>query len=295
MHWSELEIKSSLWVEGKILWGKKLAQEIRHILKSEIIKYEQKPGLAAILVGDNSASEIYVSQKEKAAREAGFYSVVEKLSKDTEEKTLLNLIHSYNQNKDIHGILVQLPLPSHLNEKTILQNILPEKDADGFHYVNLGKLFAKDEGTIPCTPLGILLMLRLLKINTAGLHAVVLGRSNIVGKPMAALLLNYLDCTVTICHSKTKELKEIVKGADILVSAMGKRGVVPSSWIKEGALVFDVGIHRTPEGICGDLDFETAKERASYITPVPGGVGPMTIAMLLYNTFQNFKKIYGRS
>ncbi|MDW8306205.1 MAG: bifunctional 5,10-methylenetetrahydrofolate dehydrogenase/5,10-methenyltetrahydrofolate cyclohydrolase [Leptospiraceae bacterium] len=294
MDFKALGIPKAQWVEGNILRGNKLAQEIRKIIKEKISSASQKPGLAVILVGENPASVIYVNQKEKAAREVGFHSQVLRLPSNTTENEILSLIQELNDNPLIHAILVQLPLPPHLHEEKILQSILPQKDVDGFHYENVGKLYAKNPtARIPCTPLGIFVMLSLLEIPLVGLHAVVLGRSRIVGKPMAQLLLDYCNTTVTMCHSKTKHLDKIISSADILVSAMGQQDVVKSNWVKEGAIIIDVGIHRKEGKLEGDLNFEELCPKASYITPVPGGVGPMTIAMLLWNTLQNFHELYG--
>ena len=293
---AEFKIAPQNWIYGKELLGKELSKFIRAQIAAEVAAGKNKPGLAAVLVGNDPASEIYVSHKEKAAQEVGFLSRVIRLPTETSQTELLQLIDELNDDPAIHGILVQLPLPKHLEENVILQQIAPTKDADGFHYENIGRLSANNpQATVACTPLGIMLMLKLLPVDLTGMHAVVLGRSNIVGKPMAQLLLNEGQCTVTICHSKTKNLAEHIARADILVAAMGRRGVVDPSWLKAGAIVIDVGIHRTEKGLCGDLDFAAIKEKASYITPVPGGVGPMTIAMLLYNTLQNFKRgQYGR-
>ena len=234
--------------------------------------------------GEDAASQIYVASKEKAAQELGFTSVIVRLPAAAKQEEIVAKVHEFNQAANIHGILVQLPLPKHLNEKEILQAIIPAKDADGFHYVNQGKLLAGEETVLPCTPAGITLMLMQLGLDLTGKHAVVVGRSNIVGKPMAQLLLSMLNMTVTTCHSKTQNLAALVRDADVLVSATGVRGVVDTKDIKPGAIVVDVGMHRIDGKLTGDLDLTPVAEKALYYTPVPGGVGPMTIACLLYNT-----------
>ncbi|MDH5718759.1 MAG: bifunctional 5,10-methylenetetrahydrofolate dehydrogenase/5,10-methenyltetrahydrofolate cyclohydrolase [Spirochaetia bacterium] len=280
-------ISSEEWIEDKLLYGKKLAVLIREKLKIWTNEKNIKPGLAALLVGEDEASKIYVSSKEKAASEIGFHSIVKKLPASASQEEVAAVIHEWNLDSSIDGILVQLPLPKQINSQNILQAISPEKDADGFHFVNMGRLMAKEKGTIACTPLGIMVMIKELGIETEGKHAVVLGRSNIVGKPMAQLLLDSGQCTVTICHSKSKNLQEMVSKADILISAMGVRDIVDHSKIKEGSVVVDVGMHRIEGKVKGDLDYKEIINKVSFITPVPGGVGPMTIAMLLYNTYQN--------
>ncbi len=275
------------WIDGKKLMGKKLAELVRGHLKEETAAHAIKPGLAVILVGDDAASQIYVASKEKAAQELGYFSQLVRLPAQTQQEEIVAKIHEFNHDPNVHGILVQLPLPKHLNERQILQAIIPEKDADGFHYVNQGKLLAGEETVLSCTPAGIMLMLMQLGQNLTGKHAVVVGRSNIVGKPMAQLLLSVLNMTVTTCHSKTQNLSALVRDADILVSATGVRGVVDTRDIKPGAIVVDVGMHRIDGKVTGDLDLGPVAEKASFYTPVPGGVGPMTIAMLLYNTYRN--------
>jgi len=280
-------IPKNEWVEDKLLYGKRLAVKIRENLKVKVETNSVKPGLAALIVGEDEASKIYVSSKEKAANEIGFYSVVKKLPETASQEDVLAVVHEWNNDERIHGILVQLPLPKHINSQNILQAIKPAKDADGFHYENMGRLMAKEKGTIACTPLGIIVMLKELGIETEGKQALVLGRSNIVGKPMAQLLLDAGQCTVTVCHSKSRNIDEMTASADILVAAMGVRGVVDHTKIKEGAVVIDVGMHRIGGKVTGDLDYKEILDKVSYITPVPGGVGPMTIAMLLYNTYQN--------
>lgn len=276
--------------------GKKLAEAVRAHIRAETQAHSLKPGLAVILVGDDAASQVYVGGKEKAATELGYKSLVIRLPASTTQEQIVAKIHEFNHAPDIHGILVQLPLPQHLNEREILQAIIAEKDADGFHFVNQGRLLAGAETVLSCTPAGIVLMLRELEknvgeLNFAGKHAVVVGRSNIVGKPMAQLLLSILNMTVTMCHSKTQALDSYVAAADVLVSATGVRGIVNTNKIKAGAIVIDVGMHRIDGKLTGDLDLQPVIERAAYYTPVPGGVGPMTIAMLLYNTFRNARAL----
>lgn len=281
----------SLWVDGKKLMGKKLAELVRQHIKEETAKTKLKPGLAVILVGDDAASQIYVAGKEKAAVELGFDSRIVRMPANVPQEALVSEIHRFNLDSSVHGILVQLPLPAHLNEAEILQAIAAEKDADGFHYLNQGRLAAGIAATLPCTPAGVALMLRELAaakvVELAGRHAVVVGRSNIVGKPMAQLLLSGLNMTVTMCHSKTHNLQRFVADADVLVSATGVRGVIDEAQIKSGAIVIDVGMHRIDGKVTGDLNLASIENRVSLYTPVPGGVGPMTIAMLLYNTYQN--------
>ena len=273
-----------------LLDGKKLSEKICATLKSKIEKLKgKKPGLAVILVGDNPASQIYVSKKEKTAKAFGFYSEVHRLAATSEEKEILNLIKYLNDSPKIHGILIQLPLPAHIQTQAILNAVSPLKDVDGFHPLNLGRLFIGNPLFIPCTPQGIMELLKEYKIELSGKHAVILGRSLIVGKPLAHLLLSQ-NATVTICHSKTKNLEEICQRADILVSAMGKPHFIKNSFVKEGAIVVDVGINRLNKKIVGDIDFDAVYKKTSFITPVPGGVGPMTIALLLQNTFKSFER-----
>ncbi|MFN3498145.1 MAG: bifunctional methylenetetrahydrofolate dehydrogenase/methenyltetrahydrofolate cyclohydrolase FolD, partial [Pannonibacter indicus] len=263
----------------------------------------KRPGLAVVLVGEDPASQVYVRNKDRAAEACGFHSVKHTLAADTSEASLLALVTQLNEDDAIHGILVQLPLPGHIDETKVLRLIRPEKDVDGFHPVNVGLLAtgARDTALVPCTPAGSLVLLkRTLQTPLAGLNAVVIGRSNIVGKPMAALLLAE-SCTVTIAHSRTKDLPEVVRGADIVVAAVGRPEMVRGSWIKPGATVIDVGINRVPdpakgEGatkLVGDVAFAEAAEVAGAITPVPGGVGPMTIAMLMANTLTAARRQLG--
>lgn len=274
---------------GNIIDGKSTAERIRGELKGEIQKFRRKagrpPGLAVFLVGDDAASKIYVRNKGKACEEVGIYSFTEHLPAQTSQTELLKRIEECNAREDIDGILVQLPLPSHINAEVVINSILPEKDVDGFHPYNMGMLTLGTPQVIPCTPLGIMELLKRYKVEVKGKNCVVVGRSNIVGKPTALLLLQSHG-TVTICHSRTVGLPERVGSADILIAAVGKPHFIKGEWVKEGSVIIDVGITRTEEGLKGDVEFDKAKEKASLITPVPGGVGPMTIAMLLHNTLQ---------
>lgn len=273
-----------------LLNGKAQANTIKQELKEKIAKLSAQPTLAVILVGTDAASEVYVRSKEKACIEVGIRPLTYKLATNTPENEILALIKQLNNDISVNGILIQLPLPKHLNTEKILQNVDTKKDVDGFHPLNIGKLIQKQPDTfIPCTPKGIIKLLKTAKENLSGLNAVVIGRSQIVGLPVAQLLLQE-NCTVTTAHSKTKNLQDICKTADILVSAIGKPEFITGQFIKEGAIVIDVGINRTAEGLKGDICFDEAQHIASYLTPVPGGVGPMTIAMLLENTYEAFLK-----
>ncbi len=288
----------------KIIDGKLIAQKLRDDLKKEISQLKEKnnmvPGLAVVQVGDVAASSVYVKAKTKSAIEVGIAIIDHHLEDKTTQEELISLIHKLNIQENVNGILVQLPLPNHMNEQTILDSIDPSKDADGFHPLNVGKLSisAKNDENllIPCTPYGCLIMLKGLNIDLKGKHAIVIGRSNIVGKPMAQLLLKE-SCTVTIAHSKTVNLSELCNQADILVAAVGRPQIVRGNWIKKGAIVIDVGINRIQKEIngeiknklVGDVNFSECEQKASAITPVPGGVGPMTIACLLRNTTIAFK------
>jgi len=271
----------------KILDGKAVSLKVKESVKvraDELKKFGVEPTLAVVLVGEDKASQTYVRAKEKACNEYGIKSVAHRLSENTTQAELLALINVLNLDDSIHGILVQLPLPKHIDTNTVLATIDPAKDVDGFHAVNVGKLVSGLDGFVPCTPLGVMEILKEYGIDVAGLNAVVIGRSNIVGKPMANLLLN-ASATVTITHSKTKNLKEICKSADLIVAAIGKPFFLKADMVKEGAVVVDVGINRLDDGrLVGDVDFDEVAPKCSYITPVPGGVGPMTIAMLLNNT-----------
>jgi methylenetetrahydrofolate dehydrogenase (NADP+)/methenyltetrahydrofolate cyclohydrolase len=273
--------------------GKAIAAKIRGEIAVEVNRLELKgvkPGLAVILVGDNPASKVYVSMKEKACRDVGIFSEEYKLPPETDEAALLSRIDSLNKNPDIHGILVQLPLPKHINEALIMEAISPLKDVDGFHPYNVGRLVTGKPLFQPCTPHGIMVMLKESGIDITGKEVVVVGRSNIVGKPVAFMCLQQ-NATVTLCHTKTINLAEKVKMADVLIAAVGKPEMIKGEWIKEGAVVIDVGVNRIADNkLVGDVEFAVASKRASHITPVPGGVGPMTITMLLYNTLQSAKR-----
>lgn len=277
---------------ARILDGKKLSAEIRASIKEETALLREKgivPGLAVVLVGDDPASRVYVGQKEKGCLEAGFASFLHRLPAATTQEELLGLIDRLNGDASVHGILVQLPLPPQIDPDTVLASIRPEKDVDGFHPVNIGRLVAGLPSCEPCTPKGILRLLKSTGIPLAGKEAVVIGRSNIVGKPVALMLLAE-SATVTVCHSRTKDLAEHLRRADILVAAVGKPRFVTADMVKDGAVVVDVGINRLEEGLVGDVDYGPVSEKASWVTPVPGGVGPMTIAMLLENTLEQAKK-----
>lgn len=273
--------------------GKATSQKIKDEIKNEVIKLKQKgitPTLAVILVGDNPASQTYVASKQKACLACQMGSVMHKLSANTTQQELISLIDVLNADDSIDGILVQLPLPKHINTNEILRKIDPKKDVDGFCAQNMGALVSGLDGFVPCTPLGIMELLKQYNINPQGLNALVIGRSNIVGKPMAALLLN-AGATVTIAHSKTKNLAQFSKNADLIIAAIGKANFIKPEMVKEGAIIIDVGINRLENGkLVGDCDFENLKDKCDFITPVPGGVGPMTIAMLLSNTLKSAKE-----
>ena len=283
-------------MSANIMDGKAVARSIREGLKEEVEGLKKKrihPGLAVVLVGENPASMVYVKNKGEACRSAGIYSEEHKLPEEMKEADLLRLIDQLNKDPRIHGILVQLPLPAHINKDRILASVSPEKDVDGFHEINMGRLLIGQEGLVPCTPLGIMKLLEHYHIPVEGRFAVVVGRSNIVGKPVAMMLLQR-NATVTICHTRTKNMGEVCRMADILIAAAGRPGMITADMISEGAVVVDVGINRLDTGkLTGDVDFESASKRAGWITPVPGGVGPMTIAMLLYNTVKAAKMATG--
>lgn len=273
-------------MSAQILDGIVFSAEIKEDVKRRVAAMKEQgviPGLAVILVGDDPASEIYVRNKGKGCEETGMLSRTIRMNAAATQEELEAEIDRLNLDPAIHGILVQLPLPGHLDEAAALAKILPEKDVDGFHLINAGHLMTGTEGVTPCTPKGALYMIRSTGEDLSGKEAVVIGRSNIVGKPMAMLLLQQ-NCTVTLCHSRTKNLAEHTRRADILIAAVGKPGFVTADMVKEGAIVIDVGINRVDGKVCGDVDFEKVKEKAGWITPVPGGVGRMTIAMLLSNT-----------
>ena len=278
---------------AKILSGKIVSARVKDELKKEVEELSQRgkqTGLAVVLVGDDSASKVYVRNKEKACEEVGIYSEVHRLSENTSEEELLKLINELNENDKIDGILVQLPLPKHLDDKVIIDNIKPEKDVDAFHPSNVGKIMIGDYDFLPCTPAGIMELIHESGVEVDGKTCVVIGRSNIVGKPMSMLLLHE-NGTVTTCHSHTKNLAEVTKSADILVAAVGIPKFVKDDIVKPGAVVIDVGMDRDENGkLCGDVDFNEVEPVAGAITPVPGGVGPMTIAMLMRNTVTASKK-----
>ena len=270
-----------------IIDGKLVAQEVKAKVSKKVKELQENgitPGLAVIIIGNNQASRIYVNNKKKACAEVSIYSKEYALPDTTSQKELIELISKLNNDDSINGILVQLPLPNHINEKAVIEAIDPLKDVDAFHEINVGKIMIGEYDLLPCTPAGIIELLNSQNIEIEGKHCVVVGRSNIVGKPMAMLLL-HKNGTVTICHSKTKNLKEICKNADILIAAVGKAKFITSDMVKKDAVVIDVGMNKDENGkICGDVDFDNVEKIASYITPVPGGVGPMTIAMLMKNT-----------
>ena len=274
--------------------GKKIAAEIREELKKEVSQLKKKnnqaPGLTVILIGDLAPSQIYVRMKEKAANEVGLKSEIIKYANDVEEKTVLDKIDELNKDSLVSGILVQLPLPKHIDKKKVIEKISPSKDVDGFHPINVGNLSSGYDSTVPCTPLGCYLLIKKYEKNLSGKKAVVIGRSNLNGKPMTQLLLKE-NCTVTITHSKTKDLRAECLEADIIVAAVGVPELVKADWIKKDAIVIDVGINKTEKGIVGDVAFDEVSKIAKALTPVPGGVGPMTIACLLKNTVECFKRL----
>ncbi len=281
---------------AQLLNGKELAQKIRTALAEDAAKLTEKkgrpPGLAAVLVGEDPASQLYVSKKHQACQEAGFHSELIQLSASISQEELLKKVRDLNRSTAIDGILVQMPLPSGLDEQAVMDAISPDKDVDGLHPVNQGKLMLGLDGFVPATPKGVMRLLEHAGVKLAGKHAVVVGRSNLVGKPLALLLLQQ-NATVTICHSKTKNLEKITSQADVLVAAVGKAGLITAEHVKDRAVVIDVGTTRAAGKLRGDVDFESVKQKASWITPVPGGVGPMTIAMLLDNTLESYKKRNG--
>jgi len=274
----------------KIIDGKAIAKEIREEIKKEVASLSRKPGLAVILVGDDPASKVYVDNKAKVCMELGIKSFVYRLPDTTTQKEIYELVDELNKNNDVDGILVQHPIQGEADEKNVFNRITPEKDVDGFNVINKGKLSAGLDCFVPCTPLGIVYMLEHEGIKIEGKNVVIIGRSNIVGKPLAALMLRE-NATVTVCHSKTENIKEVCRNADILVAALGKAKFVTEDMVKEGAIVVDVGINRVDGKLCGDVDFENVSKKVSAITPVPGGVGPMTIAMLMKNVMRAY---YGR-
>ncbi|WP_079509690.1 bifunctional methylenetetrahydrofolate dehydrogenase/methenyltetrahydrofolate cyclohydrolase FolD [Mesobacillus jeotgali] len=280
-----------------IIDGKEIAKKKRLEVADQVQELKKQgvtPGLAVILVGDNQASRTYVTSKQKTARELGMHNVLIEYPVSITEQELLSKIDELNNDEAIHGILVQLPLPKHISEKKLIEAISPEKDVDGFHPINIGRMMTGQDAFLPCTPYGVMIMLEEIGMDLSGQHVVVVGRSNIVGKPAGQLFLNE-NATVTYCHSRTKDLKEHTKQADVVVAAVGKAGLITADHIKPGAVVIDVGMNRDDEGkLCGDVAFAEVKEKAGYITPVPGGVGPMTIAMLMFNTMKSAKNHMSR-
>ncbi|MDH6671771.1 methylenetetrahydrofolate dehydrogenase (NADP+)/methenyltetrahydrofolate cyclohydrolase [Paenibacillus sp. LBL] len=279
-----------------IISGKQISEEIRKGIALEVeqlSKQNVRPGLAVVLVGDDPASHVYVRNKEKACQDLGYYSEVHRLSADSSQEEVLALVDKLNAQDSIHGILVQLPLPKLIHEKAVIDAISVEKDVDGFHPVNVGNLVIGDDSLLPCTPAGVIEMIKRTGIEIAGKHAVVIGRSNIVGKPVS-LLLQRENATVTMCHSRTANMAEIARQADILVVAIGRANMIDASYVKPGAVVIDVGMNRLENGkLAGDVDFESVKQVSGPITPVPGGVGPMTITMLMQNTLLAAKRLNG--
>ncbi|TKH07287.1 bifunctional methylenetetrahydrofolate dehydrogenase/methenyltetrahydrofolate cyclohydrolase FolD [Peribacillus simplex] len=280
-------------MSAQIINGKEIAESVRQELSKEVQQLREKnivPGLAVILVGDNQASQTYVRNKQKACEDLGMHSVLIKKPAELSQEELIQSIAELNQDDSIHGILVQLPLPGHIQEKAIIEAISPEKDVDGFHPINIGRMMTGQDAFLPCTPYGVMVMLEYIDYDLEGKHVVIVGRSNIVGKPAGQLFLN-ANATVTYCHSRTKDLAYYTKQADVVVAAVGKRDTITSDHIKEGAVVIDVGMNRNDEGkLCGDVAFDEVKNKASYITPVPKGVGPMTITMLMKNTVKSAQK-----
>ncbi|MFQ5441680.1 MAG: bifunctional methylenetetrahydrofolate dehydrogenase/methenyltetrahydrofolate cyclohydrolase FolD [Thermodesulfobacteriota bacterium] len=290
-----MTIKNERQLKAAIIDGKEIAREVRAGVREGVEALVKKtglrPGLAVVLIGEDPASKVYVRNKTRASEDAGIRSFQHTLPETTSQEELLSLIEELNGSDEVHGILVQLPLPAHMDAEVIIEAIAPDKDVDGFHPYNMGRLLTGNPSIVSCTPLGIMRLIDSTGVSIEGREAVVVGRSNIVGKP-AALLLLERSATVTICHSRTRELAERVRGADIVIAAVGRAAFIKGGWIKEGAVVIDVGINRTEDGkLVGDVDFEGASLRASFITPVPGGVGPMTIAMLMQNTLGAAERI----
>ncbi len=281
---------------ARIIDGKSLAQQFRSEFAIRVARLQESglvPGLAVVIVGEDPASKVYVRNKAMACEASGMHSEVHALPAETTQAQLLRFVASLNAMDHLHGILVQMPLPRHIDARAVIEAIVPEKDVDGFHYHNIGALFVGQPAFYPCTPWGVMKMLEQESIPVEGRHAVVVGRSTIVGKPMALMLIN-AGATVTVCHSKTPDLGAMTRQADILVAAVGKPRMISAAMVKEGAAVIDVGINRLPDGkLCGDVDFEAVSKVAGWITPVPGGVGPMTIAMLLGNTVKSAERVAG--
>lgn len=283
-------------MSAEVIYGKQLAEDLRQEMKEEVSDLHHRgirPKLVVVIIGEDPASMSYVKGKQRASEKVGMDSDLIELSEDTSEKELLDLISRLNQDESVHGILVQLPVPDHISDQKIIEAIDPRKDVDGFHPENVGKMLTGQDTFFPCTPYGILVMLNRANITLEGKHVVIIGRSNLVGKPVGQLLLNE-NATVTHCHSRTKDLHSHTKKADILIVAAGKPSLITGEDIKEGAVVIDVGVNRVEGKLTGDVDFESAKEVASYITPVPKGVGPMTITMLLHNTIKAAKRIHNQ-
>ncbi|GGF08335.1 bifunctional protein FolD [Halobacillus andaensis] len=283
-------------MSAEVIYGKDLATQIRQEMKEEVASLSKEgihPKLVVIIVGEDPASQSYVKGKQRASENIGMESDLLELSADTSQEKLLETIEQLNSDSAVHGILVQLPLPDQIDEQKVIEAIDPKKDVDGFHPINVGKLMTGQETFYPCTPYGILVMLKRANVTIEGKHVVVVGRSNLVGKPVGQLLLNE-NATVTYCHSRTKNMKELTQQADILIVAVGKPHMITGEDIAEGAVVIDVGVNRVDGKLTGDVDFESASEKASYITPVPKGVGPMTITMLLHNTIKAAKWIHNR-
>lgn len=283
-------------MSATIIDGKQISKDIRASIQQEVVRLKEhnfQPGLAVVLVGEDPASQVYVRNKEKACHDLGYYSEVHRLTADTSQEALLELVDKLNHQNNIHGILVQLPLPKHILEKAVIDAIAVEKDVDGFHPVNVGNLVIGDDSLLPCTPAGVIELIKRAGVEIAGKHAVVIGRSNIVGKPVS-LLLQRENATVTMCHSRTANMAELSRQADILVVAIGKANFIDASFVKPGAVVIDVGMNRLESGkLAGDVDFESVKQVSGPITPVPGGVGPMTITMLMQNTLVAAKRSHG--
>ncbi|MCD8095803.1 MAG: bifunctional methylenetetrahydrofolate dehydrogenase/methenyltetrahydrofolate cyclohydrolase FolD [Ruminococcus sp.] len=281
---------------GKIIDGKQISNDVKAKIAEETAQLKEQGvevGLAVVIVGEDPASKVYVRNKRLACEKVGFNSYEYALGEDTTEEQLLELVDKLNNDPKVNGILVQLPLPEHLNDKTIINNIRADKDVDAFHPINVGKIMIGEYSFLPCTPAGVMELIHSTGIEVSGKECVVVGRSNIVGKPMSMLLLHESG-TVTMCHSKTKDLKAVCRRADILVSAVGRAKMITSEYVKDGAVIIDVGMNRDENGkLCGDVDFDDCKDKASYITPVPGGVGPMTIAMLMRNTLTAAKQQNG--
>ncbi|MBH0229827.1 bifunctional methylenetetrahydrofolate dehydrogenase/methenyltetrahydrofolate cyclohydrolase FolD [Halobacillus yeomjeoni] len=281
-------------MSAEVIYGKQLAEDLRQEMKQEVSELHKQnifPKLVVIIIGEDPASKSYVKGKQKASEKIGMDSDLIELPEETSEEELLNLIDRFNQDRTVHGILVQLPLPEHIHEQKVIEAIDPSKDVDGFHPINVGKMLTGQDTFYPCTPFGILVMLKRAEIELEGKHVVIIGRSNLVGKPVGQLLLNE-NATVTHCHSRTKNLRDHTKRADIIIVAAGKPDLITGEDIKEGTVVIDVGVNRVDGQLTGDVEFESASEKASHITPVPKGVGPMTITMLLHNTIKAAKQIH---